>query len=492
MTLRRRYCFYVPCLAAALLLALPAQAASSITLTDCRIEGQQGRSSFAARCGKLSVPENPAEPSGTRIELSIAVIPAISTKARPDPLFLIAGGPGQGTQDMYADTAGAFAGLRRERDIVLVDQRGTGRSNRLGCKTPDELWEQQADPAQFEALARKCLAELKARPQYYTTSIAVRDLDAVREALGYEHINLYGISYGTRVAQHYARRYPERLRTVILDGVVEPTLALGPTMALDAAHAVDSALERCHRDAACEKAWPDVPAQFAALRQKLSVAKVLVRLQHPVTGKPEQVELGPDHLAAVARLLAYSPRTAGLLPLVIHEAYTHGNFLPLAAQAATISDQTADLLALGMHNSVVCSEDLPYVDAARIDRAALDRTFMGTKLFDGLQAMCRIWPRGPVDADFKSPLSSQVPALLLSGELDPVTPPAWAAKAAKGFADHQHVVVAGQGHGQLVSGCVQGIMRRFVDAGTARSLDTRCIADIKDVPLFTSFGGPEP
>jgi pimeloyl-ACP methyl ester carboxylesterase len=492
MSLTTHFCTATWLTAAILALAVKAQAATPLTLEDCRIEGPQGLSSFAARCGRLSVAENPAEPAGPRIELSVAVVPAISTKARPDPLFLIAGGPGQGTQEFYASVAGAFAGLRRERDIVLVDQRGTGHSNRLGCKTPDDLWEQQADPAQFEALAKKCLGELSGRPQFYTTSIAVRDLDVVRAALGYERINVYGISYGTRVAQHYARRYPDRLRTVILDGVVDPALALGPTMALDAARAVDTTLERCHKDPACNKAWPDAPTQFAALRRKLSTAKVPVRITHPVTGKPEQVDLGPDHLAAVARLLAYSPRGASLLPLVVHEANTHGNYLPLAGQAATVADQTADLLALGMHNTVVCSEDIPYVDAASVDRAALAQTFMGTKLYDGLQAMCRVWPRGPVDTDLKAPLSSRTPALLLSGELDPVTPPAWAAKAAAGFADHRHVVVAGQGHGQLGSGCVQGIMRRFVEAGTARGLDVACAAKIQPAPLFTSFGGPEP
>jgi pimeloyl-ACP methyl ester carboxylesterase len=492
MTLDRRCLSILSLTIAVLVFALPVRAAPSLALQDCRIEGTPALTSFAARCGKLSVAEDPARPSGPRIDLSVAVVPAISTKARPDPLFLIAGGPGQGTQEFYASVAGAFAGLRRERDIVLLDQRGTGHSHRLGCKMPGELWEQQADPAQFEALAKKCLGELPGQPRFYTTSVAVRDLDTVRAALGYERINIYGISYGTRVAQHYARRYPGRLRTVILDGVVDPTLALGPTMALDAERAVNVTFERCRKDPACDKAWPDAPAQFAALRRKLSTAKVPVRITHPVTGKPEQVDLGPDHLAAVARLLAYSPRGASLLPLVVHEANTNGNYLPLAAQAATIADQTEDLLALGMHNTVVCSEDLPYVDAGSLDRAALAQTFMGTKLFDGLQAMCRAWPRGPVDADLKLPLSSRVPALLLSGELDPVTPPAWAARAARGFSDQRHVVVAGQGHGQLGSGCVQGIMRRFLDAGTARGLDVGCAAKIQPAPLFTSFGGPEP
>jgi len=202
----------------ALLGPQPLQAKSLIALEPCRIADAAGLTSTEARCGKFSVPEDPDDAKGPQIELAIAVIPAVATKAKPDPLFLIAGGPGQGSIEGYAPILGAFSEIHRGRDLVLVDQRGTGGSNRLDCDMPEDSLEGgEIVPAQLRVLASACLAALHSRPQFYTTSVAVRDLDAVRAALGYAQINVFGGSYGTRVAQHYARRYPERTRTVILE-----------------------------------------------------------------------------------------------------------------------------------------------------------------------------------------------------------------------------------------------------------------------------------
>lgn len=221
-----------------------AQDAGSLPLSPCRLEHPYGLGSVAARCGQLAVPENPDDPSGRSIALAVAVVPAVSARARPDPLFLLAGGPGQGARDGYVPILGALAGVRRDRDLVLVDQRGTGQSNPMNCDFPEEALVPEVEPETFRRMASDCLAKLPGDPRYYTTSVAVRDLDAVRAALGYDRINLYGGSYGTRVAQHYLRRYPQRTRTVILDGTVNPSLALGPSMALDAENALRADLAR--------------------------------------------------------------------------------------------------------------------------------------------------------------------------------------------------------------------------------------------------------
>ena len=473
--------------------AQAATAAGGLALSACSIEGFGGGATDA-RCGTLAVPENPAEPAGKRIELSVAVIPAISRKAKSDPLFLIAGGPGQGTQEGFVPLLGALSGIRRERDLVLLDQRGTGKSNRMGCKLDEEDLDQpDLDAGRYRELAAECLKALPGRPEYYTTSVAVRDLDAVRAALGYERVNLYGVSYGTRVAQHYARRYPERVRAVILDGVVHPTFLLGPAIALDGEAALQAHFARCAADAACNAAFPDLPGQFAALRARLEKGPVEVRLNHPITGVPTVEKVGTGHLVLATRMMSYGANGASLLPLIVHEASTRGNLAPLAAQALMLGDQLADLIAFGMHNAVVCSEDLPFIDEARIDLAALERSYMGKSTYDGLVAMCSIWPRGLVDPDLRKPLHSKVPALLLSGQLDPVTPPAYAAEAAKGFSDHVHVVMAGQGHGQVGIGCVQQLMRKFLDAGTAQGLDAAsCSKRVQPAPYFLSFSGPMP
>jgi len=465
-------------------------AAASIKLDDCRLSHREALPTIAARCGRLAVAENPDVPTARRISLAIAVVPAISRKPRPDPLYLLAGGPGQSAREAFVAVAGAFTAVRRDRDIVLVDQRGTGGSSRLDCELPgDDLDRPEPRPEDLHRLAQDCLRRLPGDPRFYTTSVAVRDLEAVRAALGHERINLYGVSYGTRVAQHYARRYPRRARALVLDGVVPPTLALGPGMALDAQRALELGFARCSAEPACREAFGDPRLSFQALLGRLEGSAVPVGFRDPVTGLPRQLAFGREHLVLATRLLSYGTSTAALLPLLIDRA-ARDDLAPLAAQAAMIAPRLRGELAYGMHNAVVCTEDLPFVDALTVDRAALSRTYFGTAPLDGLLALCRDWPRGLLDADLKAPLRSDVPALLLSGEADPVTPPAYGALAARGFSDVRHLVLAGQGHGQFATGCVPQLLRRFLELGTTRELDTRCAALARAAPFFLDFNGP--
>ncbi len=461
-------------------------------LEPCRISDRDGLVSVAARCGKLALAEDPDDPEGPQIELAIAVVPAIATRAKPDPLFLIAGGPGQGAIEGYAPILGAYAGIRRERDLVLVDQRGTGDSNRLDCAMPDDALESgDITPAQLRAIAVDCLKALPGRPQFYTTSIAVRDLDAVRAALGYETINVAGGSYGTRVAQHYARRFPERTRAIVLDAVVPPALALVPQIAIESQRALDALFARCAAHPDCNSRFPDLAAQFAKVNSELRRAPVAISMPDPVTGEFRAVKVTRGHLMTMARMLTYSDRTASILPLVLHEAATNGNYLPLAAQAEILGEGLEDMIAMGMHHSVVCAEDAPRFTGA-VARSELERTYLGTLMLDGMSAICEVWPKGPVDADFGEPLSSKVPALLLSGEFDPATPAVYGAAAAAGFANALHIVVPGQGHGQARLPCIQGLLRRFIESGSAAGLDTACVAQIRPAPFFISFSGSAP
>ena len=463
-----------------------------LELTPCRIADADGLTSTAARCGGLEVPEDPADPQGAKIRLAIAVVPAVATRAKPDPLFLIAGGPGQGSIQGYAPLLGAFAGVRRERDLVLVDQRGTGDSNRLDCAMPDDALEAgEIPPAELAALARDCLAKLTARPQFYTTSIAVGDLDAVRAALGYAEINVFGGSYGTRVAQHYARRFPDRSRAVVLDGVVPPTLALVPQIAIESQRALERVFDRCAADPACNERFPTLPQQFARLDTALRQGPVTVSLADPVSGERRPVAVTRAHLVTMARMLVYSPGTASLLPLLIHEAATIGNYGPLAAQAEMFGEELESMIAMGMHHSVVCAEDAPRF-AGAVDRQALEATAIGPQMVDGMEAICAVWPLGPVDADFAEPLDSAVPALLLSGEFDPATPADYGEMAAKGFRNGRHVVIPGQGHGVTRLPCVQRLLRQFIAAGSVAALDDACVAKIQPAPFFLSFSGSAP
>ena len=251
--------------AAALVRADPAP----LQLARCRLH-TQGLAAAFGECGKLTVPENPAAPDGRTVELFVARVGALSATPKPDPLLLIAGGPGQSTVDFYLQLRGAFEQARRDRDIVLVDQRGTGRSAAgFTCKTPDDLALDTAGPDALKRVIDDCQAALTHDPKYYTTSVAVQDLDRVRAALGVERWNLYGVSYGTRVAEHYLRRFPGRVRATVLDGVVPPELALGPDVAREAQRALTQIFARCAADAGCGTRFPDLPAHFRELLARL-------------------------------------------------------------------------------------------------------------------------------------------------------------------------------------------------------------------------------
>jgi pimeloyl-ACP methyl ester carboxylesterase len=447
-------------------LALPALAEDgpALTLTECRLEHPLNLTSVAARCGTLRVPENREDPKSAAINLNVAVVPALNRRSAAAPLFLLAGGPGQSAVQSYVALAGAFARINRDHAIVLVDQRGTGKSNPQSCPYPED-WQEPDDPmpALRQATA-ECLAKLGQRVRFYTTSIAVRDLDDVRRALGYQQIDLYAASYGTRVAELYMRRYPERLYAVILDGVTYPAQAIGVETPQDGERALTMILARCRQSPDCAAAYPELQQDFDALLRQFGPQRVKVTIDDPNSGLPLEIEFTHRILSAALRFLSYSGMQASLLPALIHHA-AHGSLRPLASQSVMNARQIGDNLANGMQYSVICSEDEPYFAAANIDRAALAKTYQGTEQMDTLREICKVWPKGPVDADLHSPLHSDIPTLLLSGEADPVTPPADAERAALGLTRHRHLVLKGEGHVQLAAGCMPRLMAEFLESG---------------------------
>ncbi|MGH8289210.1 MAG: alpha/beta hydrolase [Steroidobacteraceae bacterium] len=463
-----------------------------LALSPCELHEANDLTLIEAQCGRLSVPENPAAPHGRRIALRVAVVPAISTRKRPDPLFVLAGGPGMAATAFYASVAPVFERIRRDRDIVLVDQRGTGGSNPLDCESSDEdLY--QSTTAEIVAETERCLKMLgtHADVRFYTTSLAVQDLDRVRAALGYARIDLYGSSYGTIVAQQYVRRFPGRVRSVILDGVVPPQRALGAMSALDAQVALSSIFIRCEQQPACHAHFGDPAATYEQLRDSLGDHPVWVDLTDPTSGEPYRLQFTDYHLSMVLRLASYTPELAALLPLDLHEAAA-GNFAPLAGQFLLIDRVYGDAIAEGMNDTVVCSEDVPFYHVSAKQRAELARTFLGTSQLDGLEAICRIWPRGPVDTDFHEPLHSNVPALLLSGSDDPITPPRYAAQASPGFTRRLSLVIRGFGHGQLTDPCVAQLMAQVVRRGSVSGLDIACTRHLVPMPFFLTRNGPAP
>lgn len=484
-------------LVAALLALLPVSAAETaprLTLAPCEIRATSGTRTLEAECGGWSVAEDPAKPSAKRIELRIAVVRARAKERdkAPDPVFFLAGGPGQGAIDGFMAAPEAFERILRRRDVVLVDQRGTGQSNRMQCPEEDAARVRSAyDRDEMIKLTRACLAQLPGDPALYTTSLAIDDLDAVRLALGYREINLYGGSYGTRVALSYLKYHEASTRAVIIDAVVPQDMVLGPGIAIESQRALEQMFARCAGDAACRGSFPTLAADFAALKARLTKAPARFAMRDPVDGKPIEGRLSYDEMSAAVRMLLYSPESVALLPLLLHQAAA-GDLAPLTAQVLVIVKQTSEVLALGMHNSVVCTEDAPFFQDDPADAAAQTRSYLGLTASGAIADMCSVWPKGPIKDGFKEPVASTKPVLLLSGEYDPITPPAYAERAARTLSNSRHLVAPGQGHTVLSRGCLPRVAAAFLDDLDPKGLDAKCVQQLGNSPLFVRFTGPEP
>jgi pimeloyl-ACP methyl ester carboxylesterase len=477
--------------------AAPVRRYGRIAFTPCTLAPQSAIASVEAECGSLSVAENPALPRGRHIALHIAWIPATDTgTSEPDPVFMLAGGPGQAATESYPQVAPAFADVLKKRGVVLVDQRGTGQSNPLTCQddarkdgAADATTQPPSGPDAARRFAQRCRDALAPRAdlRFYTTTDAVRDLEAVRQAIGASTINLVGISYGTRVAQQYAMRHPHSTRTLVLDSVAPNTLIVGNEFAHNLEQALDLQFGECGKVPACARALGDPRSRLDALMATLRSSPPLVRYRDPSTGALHEARLRPEDVAGLMRMYAYAPLASSLLPLQLKEA-SEGRYDGLMALAQMLGSTMAGQMAMGMQLSVICSEDAYGLKANADDAASL----MGNQFADDFAAQCALWPRGAMPADFHAPLRSQVPALLMSGEFDPVTPPRYGAAVASTLPNARHLVLRGQGHNVIGAGCMPKLFAQFIDKADATSLDAACLRTLPYTPPFTSFNGWEP
>jgi pimeloyl-ACP methyl ester carboxylesterase len=463
--------------------------ARRIALTPCRLESVAQQT----LCGTLDVWEDRAAAKGRRLTLKVAVIPALARHPEPDPLFLLAGGPGQSIIRVAGHLLPAFERVRRRRDIVLVDQRGTGDSAPLDCRlVPDDapIEEMLGEPGLPMNELRACLERYEADPRLYTTPVAMADLDEARDALGYERINLWGASYGTRAALVYMRDFGPRVRAAVLDGVAPYSNRLPLYFARDAQRAIDLLFAHCAASPACARAYPDLAPRFRQLLAELRERPVRTIVPDPISGRPASVVIRHDDFAAGLRNILYIADSTVLVPLTIDRA-VHGEMAPFVAQVTGAQRQMNRTLSLGLLFSVLCAEDAPFIGPDEVEREAAG-TFLGPGLAREMLKVCEIWPRGILPPRYREPLRSDLPALLLSGELDPVTPPSWAEETLAGLSRGRHIAVAGVGHGATMQGCVPDLVDRFVTRGHADDLDVSCVASLGRPPFFVSFAGPEP
>lgn len=461
--------------------AVTAHAAATVTPRSCHLPGVEE----ALRC--YDIPVTLDQPGGPTIKLHVTVAPAFREAARADPLFVLAGGPGEAGSDVLPLLSTAFRRVRATRDIVFIDQRGTGLSGRLDCPSRPEqetMIEAQLDQEMFD-----CIAAAKKRTSQplsaYTTANAARDIDQVRVALGFDKINVWGGSYGTRLGQVYARAYPGSVRTLVLDGVAAPEQVI-PAGGRDSQTALDNLFATCAKDAACNKAYPNLRTEFAAVSARVDKGDVVIDMADPRTAVFGKVTMSNARYLGTIHSILYSAPDTRRLPFLIHSAYL-GHWEPFVARRNLANDFSADGSgAILLHLAVVCAEDVPRMTPALLasDAGVLTRTMV-----QRMPAMCKAIDVPPVA--WKEPAAIDAPALLFSGALDPVTPPHRAISAAKRMTHARHIIVTNAGHGVSQLGCTPRLLRTFLD-NPDKPLDAKCLDEIPAPSFQLGSAGPQP
>jgi pimeloyl-ACP methyl ester carboxylesterase len=450
-----------------------------LALQPCEIPGIEG----GARCGVHHVLENRQAGSGRTIPLFVAVLPALDAPAAPDPLFVIAGGPGQAATGQARFAGMAFSRVRRNRDIVLVDLAGTGRSSALQCQMYPTARDLVGDfyPISQVRACRDSLAQ-RTDLRRYTTATLIDDLDEVRAALGYDLINIYGTSYGTRAALTYVRRHGKHVRSIVLKAVYPPTMRGVMSYARDTERSLKLIFRACAADAACAAAFPNLEAEFREILRRAGRGALRGLVPDPAGGPPVELPLSRGVVASTFFSLMQNSNSAVRIPLLAHTTYL-GDTRPLVEAIVGYRRALETGISYGMHLSVMCSEEAPRMNPARAAVADRD-TALGDYRVAQLAAACREWVKGDVSPDHAKPVRSDVPALLVSGKLDPNTNERWGDEAARYLTRATHVVIPNLSHGfSSVSECGADFIADFIAAASAQDVDFSC-KDRVQLPPF--------
>ncbi len=468
------HCMRICALAWGALLASDARAGnlSEPQLAPCHVPAIEGR----AHCMDLPLPEDWSQPEGNSITIHVAIVPPSGGQATRAPLYLLAGGPGQAATQMGRFISRALQRARRAREVVLVDQRGTGRSTPFKCALTN-------DPhARGDDVAQRCLAHTSQRPQYFDSAAFIRDLEAVRTHLGHGQINLLGGSYGTRAGLLYLRAYPQNVRTLILDAVAPPATAFMERSMLSASEALHNMLQACAAQPDCATAFPQLASQLHGIRESLRQRPVLVQTGLTLT-------VTEDVFLNALRNALYSAEHTAMLPYIISE-FAAKNYAPWTA-ISQAWESTYATMSIGTMLSVLCAEELARTSPQRISELSRNKLFANVDLKFWFDA-CRVWPSAPYPAGYGEPVVSDVPTLLLSGALDPVTPPQFADAAAATLSRSRHIVAPYNGHITSTYGCIPKLLAQFLDSADPQSLEPGCIDERGRMPFVVSAAGPTP
>lgn len=458
-----------------------AEKSKSFSLEPCEVNGVTAGTKEKVLCGRYEVFEDRAAKTGRKLSLKIVLFPATGSDKLADPFWYIPGGPGSSATEEAPYVADQFRKLRERRDIVFVDQRGTGESHPLNCEFFNTNDPQSYFGAYFPLeQVRKCRAQLEpdANLKLYTTSIAMDDFDDVRAGLGVDQINLIGGSYGTRAVQVYLRAHGKHVRTVVLHGVSPTNQFMPRDFPQHTERALNGVIDECLADEKCRSAFPELRPEVKKVLDTLIKSPVEVEIKRPQGNST--VKLSRDLAGEAVRYMLYQPGAASRIPLLIHEA-ANGNFGPLADAALFYRMNIVATGSNGMYLSVTCAEDLPMIKAGEGEENGVN-TFLGDYRLRQQRAACELWVRGVIPSNYSEPTRSKTPALIMTGQWDPVTPPVYGDTAAKYLPNSLHVVVPHGGHGfEGLDGtqCLDDLIVKFVIAGTMSGLDTSCVKNIQ-------------
>jgi pimeloyl-ACP methyl ester carboxylesterase len=454
--------------------AARAQSNPALALRPCTVPGIDE----ALRCGTYSVFENRAARKGRTLSLRVVVAPALGAERAPDPVWVLAGGPGQGAAELASAFLAQLAALRQKRDIVLMDQRGTGESNRLDCPGGFGLLETARLP---ELRACRAVLEARADLRHYTTDVAVDDMDEVRAALGYRQVNLIGGSYGTRAAQAFMRRHPSSVRSAVLRAVLPPRGNILADGTRSAERELERVLADCGADASCNAAFPALRAELDSLGRALAASPARVRLPAAGSAPASELEVTRGLLYQTLYALMLAAPSRQMLPLLVHRAATEGvqSIAPSMGQVRAASYGT---VPIGLYLSIVCSEDVPRLAPA--EREGLRTAFGG--MTAGVDSACAAWPRARNAPEGAAPLHTRTPLLLISGAADPATASGPAEAWARTLPNAFHIVLPATTHTPFFPGCAEALMVRFVESASVAGLDARCARELR----WTRFALP--
>ncbi len=434
-------------------------------LSPCKLPGV----TRAAKCGVVDVPENWDKPAGRKLSIAVAVIPADKPGANKDPIVPLMGGPSEAAIAFAEYSVGQAESLLRDRDMLLVDQRGAGKSAPLTCNTYDAKNPQSSLRDMFPvALIERCAKELSSRADLtqYTYTHFARDLEHVRRTLGYGPLNLTAGSYGTRAAQFYLRAYPQSVRTVLLNSVVPLDVVTPLTMAKSAEGARNQMFDACAADTACNAAFPDLRKEFSEIAQQLEAGKA---------------PIARGRAGEWFRSKLYRPYSSNDLPWIIHRAHA-GDWSPIAdtIQAGMAGIQSE--YSFGLFFAITCNDDLAFLREEDIEPESRG-TFLGDYRVRQQLAACKYWPKVSPSTD-RTPPKVSVPTLFVSGANDSASPLWFTQRVAPNFSERAEVVVVGHGHTEW-NKCIESLWDQLVRDGSVRNVRGKTCEAVPRPPFKT-------